>query len=246
MEPGTVPTPSRRSRTSATAVAAVAAPDEVYCPVEGGAHCTARGEARRRALIDAAARMFLDQGYEAVSLDDLIRQVGGSRRNIYAHFGGKKGLFVAVVTQLCAELGQSLRELDMSGHDERTALTLFGARTLALVLSPRALALHRLMIAVGARFPEIGRAAYEAGPESGKRLLGDWIAVRQAQGRFRADISAFDLGNLFLHMLVAGPQQRVLSGVAAAPFPDAEIARLTAAAVDVFLSGVGPSKAGAA
>jgi len=46
--------------------------------------------------------MFLDRGYEAMSLDTLIARAGGSRRNIYDRFGGKEGLFIEVVNQLCA------------------------------------------------------------------------------------------------------------------------------------------------
>ncbi|MUZ65058.1 TetR/AcrR family transcriptional regulator [Agrobacterium vitis] len=71
-------------------------------------HRTTKGAERLRSLKDAAANMFLEQGYEAVSMDTLIAQVGGSRRNIYNHFGGKEGLFIETVTRLCAELALPL------------------------------------------------------------------------------------------------------------------------------------------
>src|SRR5271170_3797805 len=113
-------------------------------------HRTARGAARLRSLTDMAADMFLEQGYVSVSLDTLIARVGGSRRNI-SRFGGKEGLFFEVVTQLCADLERPFTELKICHEDERTALTQFGESVLAFVLQPRALALHRLMVAEGAR-----------------------------------------------------------------------------------------------
>jgi AcrR family transcriptional regulator len=47
-------------------------------------------------LFKAAAEMFLDQGYEAFSIDSLIEKVGGSKRNVYSHFRGKEGLFIKI------------------------------------------------------------------------------------------------------------------------------------------------------
>jgi TetR/AcrR family transcriptional repressor of mexJK operon len=38
-----------------------------------------------------------------------------------------------------------------------------GEETLAMMLHPAALDLHRLVLSAAARFPDLGRAAYEAG-----------------------------------------------------------------------------------
>ena len=50
---------------------------------------TARGRAkaeRRRALVDHAARLFADQGFEAVSMGTIAQAIGTSRPNVYTYF----------------------------------------------------------------------------------------------------------------------------------------------------------------
>ncbi len=54
---------------------------------------TPRGEARRSALLEAAREVFLEQGYEGASIEEIVRRVGGSKASLYAYFGSKQGLF---------------------------------------------------------------------------------------------------------------------------------------------------------
>lgn len=63
-----------------------------------------KGEARLSAQLEVATELFLKQGYETVSIDEIITRAGGSRRNIYDSFGGKEGLFQSAITKLCDEL----------------------------------------------------------------------------------------------------------------------------------------------
>jgi hypothetical protein len=39
---------------------------------------------------------FLERGYDAVSLDDIVHHAGGSKASIYKYFGSKEGLFKAI------------------------------------------------------------------------------------------------------------------------------------------------------
>lgn len=200
------------------------------------AHRTTRGAERLRALRETAANMFLEQGYEAVSLDTLIACVGGSRRNIYDHFGGKEGLFIEAVTECCAELAAPLERLDIRGSDPRDALILFGCKTLETVVQPRTLALHRLMIAEGQRFPDLSRSIWHAGHNNATQLLARWLKDRQRDGQFRADIPAATLAAQYISLAITTPQLRCLVGVGA-PLKAAEISKIVVDAVAVFLDG---------
>lgn len=53
---------------------------------------TRRGIERRLALLLSATELFLEKGYDAVSLDDIVNHAGGSKTSIYKYFGNKDGL----------------------------------------------------------------------------------------------------------------------------------------------------------
>lgn len=57
---------------------------------------TKRGHERRLALLLSATQLFLEHGYDAVSLDDIVNHAGGSKASIYKYFGNKDGLFTAI------------------------------------------------------------------------------------------------------------------------------------------------------
>ncbi|KPF42256.1 TetR/AcrR family transcriptional regulator [Rhizobium sp. AAP43] len=198
-------------------------------------HRTKKGEDRIRALKEAATDMFLVEGYEAVSVDGLIARVGGSRRNVYDHFGGKEGLFVEAITALCEELGEPLRLLQVEGRDPQNALTLFGRKIVEIALQPRTLALHRLMIAEGRRFPSLAQSIWHAGHMNAQRILTGWIEDGQKAGLLRPDIEAAQLAADFISLTTADVQLKALIGLKL-PSPS-DIDAIVRHAVSVFLIG---------
>ena len=56
-----------------------------------------RTEARRDAIVDAAAELFQECGYERASMNELARRLGGSKATLYNYFPSKESLLVAVV-----------------------------------------------------------------------------------------------------------------------------------------------------
>lgn len=199
-------------------------------------HRTAHGAARIQALTDTAAELFLERGYEGVSIDELIGRVGGSRRNVYGRFGGKQGLFIEVVTRLCDKQAQPLRDLGIGEGEIGPTLTMFGKRVLEIVLQPCTLALHRLMIAEGQRFPELAQAILRSGHETGTAILAEWLRGRP---ELRHGLSPEILAEQFVMLLTAGPQLRVLTGHNALPSP-AERAHHVHETVSTFLYGTLP------
>jgi AcrR family transcriptional regulator len=49
-------------------------------------------EDRRELILDAAGKVFFEQGFSATSVDAIITRLGGSKRTIYNEFGSKEGL----------------------------------------------------------------------------------------------------------------------------------------------------------
>src|SRR5262249_13157459 len=58
-----------------------------------------RGVARRQAFLLVAREVFLEHGFEHASVNDVVRQAGGSLATLYAQFGNKEGLFLAVAEE---------------------------------------------------------------------------------------------------------------------------------------------------
>src|ERR1700750_2919273 len=75
-------------------------------------------EQRRERVVRMAAPLFLKKGYDNVSIDEIIGVVGGSKATIYAWFGGKEGLFEAVVRQKCQDVTVAI-EVDAKGTLEQ-------------------------------------------------------------------------------------------------------------------------------
>jgi AcrR family transcriptional regulator len=181
-----------------------------------------------------AVEMFLEQGYDAVSLDKLIARAGGSRRNIYDHFGGKEGLFLAAITAICEQRTAPIKsiQIPLSG-DPAEALLLFGQALLDGVLRPRSLALHRLMIAESARFPELAQTIWRSGHEQSCAVLAEWVAHQQKSGVLRQGQPPHILARQFIDLVVADARLRGQLGLP----PPADREAALKAAIDTFLHG---------
>jgi TetR/AcrR family transcriptional regulator, mexJK operon transcriptional repressor len=190
-------------------------------------------EARRERIVRLAAPLFLKNGYDNVSIDDIIAVVGGSKATIYTWFGGKEGLFEAVVRQECQDVTMAIH-VDTAGSLD-AQLTEIGHSFLAMVLSPPILEFHRLMVSIGRKFPEIGRLFYETGPASAYEIVATWIAKQQKEGRIGAE-DPYRLAVLFLDMLIGEHQLSRLTSMPRAARRD-KIDETVQLAVQVFLRG---------
>ncbi|WP_213148590.1 efflux system transcriptional repressor NalC [Pseudomonas aeruginosa] len=128
---------------------------------------TERGRQRRRAMLDAATQAFLEHGFEGTTLDMVIERAGGSRGTLYSSFGGKEGLFAAVIAHMIEEIFD----------DSAATLEHFGRRFLTSLLDPRCQSLYRLVVAESPRFPAIGKSFYEQGPQQSYLLLSERLAA---------------------------------------------------------------------
>ena len=72
-------------------------------------------------LIAAARKSFFEVGYAETSMDKLCASAGVTRGALYHNFGGKDGLFEAVVREIDREMGERL--LAICGDD--TSLDMF-------------------------------------------------------------------------------------------------------------------------
>jgi TetR/AcrR family transcriptional repressor of mexJK operon len=196
---------------------------------------------RRERLVRLAAPLFLKKGYDNVSIDDIIGVAGGSKATIYAWFGGKQGLFEAVVRQKCDDVTLAI-DIDAGGSLEEQ-LTKIGHSFVAMVLTPPILEFHRLMVSIGRTFPEAGRLFFQSGPSSAYSIVATWIARHQKDGRL-IDEDPYRLAVLFLDMLIGEQQLGWLTSMPRGA-QKAKVDETVRVAVRVFLGGcVKPVKNG--
>lgn len=74
-------------------------------------------EETRASLLATARKVFSERGYADTSMDDLTAQAGLTRGALYHHFGDKKGLLLAVVEQIDAEMDGRLQAISDSAGD---------------------------------------------------------------------------------------------------------------------------------
>src|ERR687894_3210836 len=84
-----------------------------------------------RAILDAAAELFLAHGFAAVSMEAVARQAEVSKATLYAHFSGKDALFGAMVAERCGRLAVEASTLAGQGHEPEAALRRLCATVLA-------------------------------------------------------------------------------------------------------------------
>jgi TetR/AcrR family transcriptional repressor of mexJK operon len=203
-----------------------------------------RSNPKLRAILDAAAELFLAQGYAAISMDAVARQAGVSKATLYAYFPGKQALFRTMVEIQCERMATEATAGAGHGDALRPALERLGTAVLRFLIAPATLAIHRIMQAEMAREPTLAEIFYAAGPARVRARLADWIAEEQRLGRIRAEADPARAAIDFSALLRSDLWTRALFGLVPQP-QEAEIAAEAAAAADVFLRAYGKVSEGA-
>jgi len=58
-----------------------------------------QSEQTKRKIADAAKALFVQKGYKATSIEDIVNATGSSAGNIYYHFKSKEGLFLYLIQE---------------------------------------------------------------------------------------------------------------------------------------------------
>ncbi len=189
--------------------------------------------ARSRLLCEAAASIFLRDGYGTARMDEVARAAGMSKRTLYQLFPSKAALFEATVGTALAPLHLDT-ELEREPDLEQALIgtLLIAARHL---LAPRQTALFRLVIAEGQRSPELAEAFHRVKLKAGASPLQRRIAAEMQAGRL-APGDPEQASRLLFGMVLGGPQMMMMLGLMPPP-DDAQLQELVAHAVAIYLRG---------
>lgn len=168
-----------------------------------------RGEELHEHILLTAKDVFLEVGFDRASMDEIAARARTSKRTLYAHFGNKDSLFLAV-----AELTRGLY-LDRLGtpedyaDDPNEAIVLFCGRFLEVLLWQSASRTCRLGITEAERLPAAGVSYYDTLFTCTHDRLADFLAARNRLDRKRAD----GLANALIGRVLFPRVIRVLFGV---------------------------------
>lgn len=143
-------------------------------------------------------------------MDEIVKTSGGSKTNVYNYFGGKDGLFVAVVEALCDRFLKKAESVELSGSSTTEALCAIAHSFLESLLQDNHLEFLRLIFSEARRFPEMGQVWYTRGPVASCKYVAAYLEQQQAAGT-KLNAAPEVAAELFHHMVIAGLLHRSLA-----------------------------------
>lgn len=179
-----------------------------------------RDEAARREerLLDVATSMFLDNGYDGTSMDAIATASGTGKPSLYARYGDKKALFLAVLRHSVALWASDLAELGPCPQhalrlDElEPLLVAVGRRILQSSITPDHVALKRVLTSQAGQFPQLAATLQDAGWGAIVRHVA--ALLRQAVDFERSPVGDAELAaDLFLSLVLGRLSHEALIGI---------------------------------
>jgi TetR/AcrR family transcriptional regulator, mexJK operon transcriptional repressor len=201
----------------------------------GGRPSRAAALQLRDRILGVATELFLTEGYGSTSIEAVSGRAGISKRTFYHRFNDKAALFAAAVHRIIEQIRPPPEVPLLEGATLQEILRRLAGLILHAALSPQAIALHRLVTAESARFPNLVRAVYDEGwAEEASTLIGNLLARELRDPRLTLELQGFAAAQ-FLHMVVALPQRRMMG--LGTPMTPRELEAWADDVVNLFLNG---------
>lgn len=196
--------------------------------------------AKRNAVLQSAAQLFLDQGFEPVSMDAIAAKAEVSKRTVYSYFASKAELFAAIMIAHCNSMGGIALPDPAAGvgQDPKKVLTEFGRVFLRMITTRRATMMQRVIFREAERFPEVGRIFFETCPVRHLDALGTYLSQAHREGRLHVEDPAL-AANYFICIVKAPYHLGQLCGLIG-EIQEAELREAVDSAVDVFIRAYAP------
>jgi AcrR family transcriptional regulator len=198
------------------------------------------GSAKRRQIMDGARTVFMAAGFDGASMNDIARVSGVSKGTLYVYFDSKERLFEALIREERRQQAERLTDFSLEDDDVRGSLFKFGCRLIEMMSRPDTLAHVRTVIAASAKFPQLGRAFYEAGPCFGANRLATYMRRMNDEGVLQiADVER--AAWQFLELCQAGTFKPLMFRMID-ELTTAQIEAGVSAGVEVFMAAYGAKR----
>ena len=188
---------------------------------------------KRAAILESAKRLFVEQGYDGVSMDQIAAAAGVSKLTVYSHFGDKDALFAAAARAYCDQRLPS--ELFDANPDVplRERLSEIAQAFYAMVSSPEAVAGHRILCTPQMADSPVPAMFWEAGPKRVQSEFAQLLQRRIEAGELEIDDVALAASQFFT-LLKGDAHAQLVMGCGETACREAVRTHLVAS-VDMFL-----------
>ena len=161
------------------------------------------GLTRTGEILQAAARLFAERGYDGVSVRDICSDLGMNCSMVSYYFGGKAGLYQAVLEQLFDDYGRILKDAEDRQLNPREGLeSILAAAASFRTARPHLAALIRRESA-GRPSRQFEKILREHEILHGS-ILESLIRNGQRQGLFRSNLKAESAAEVLNSLLCGG------------------------------------------
>jgi AcrR family transcriptional regulator len=192
--------------------------------------------AKRRQILDGAHKVFLAQGFEGASMNDIARVAGVSKGTLYVYFESKERLFSAIVDEERTAHVEAIFDFDYDNTDVEAVLARIGVEITTFITTPRIVSAMRAVMGIAERLPDLGEQFYESGPCYSRRKLAAYLDRRVAAGQL--DIPDTMLAAAQFMELSHAPLLKPMLFMASSTGPSVESIRAVVdSAVRLFMAG---------
>ena len=150
-------------------------------------------EGNRRNIVEVATQEFAEKGFSGARVDEIGARTKTSKRMIYYYFGGKEGLYIAVLEEAYRKIRSIETTLDLGHQSPEEALrTLVGftfdyqnahPEFIRIVMNENIL--HGAYVSRSRDIQRLNRAVIKA--------VADLLKRGQREGAFRPDLDPVDV-----------------------------------------------------
>lgn len=185
-------------------------------------------------VLEGARQIFMRDGFDGASVDDIAREAGVSKATLYSYFPDKRLLFTEICNSECrrqTEEAEAAIEYDVPIE---ALLTFAATRIAGFLMSDFGRNMFRLIVAEGNRFPDIAQEFYRNGPGLIHDRLVHHMKHLAELGKLR--IEDFDLAaDQFAQLCKAHIHEKLIFGLADTIRPE-DVQKSIKGAVEMFLT----------
>lgn len=191
-------------------------------------------DVKRKEILEAAATVFKDRGYQGTSMSAISEKLGGSKATIYSYFKSKEELFSATVEAKYRPAADRIMDiLDDTESPVDDVLRSFGHEFLKFSCTPEIIVVYRTGM-TGGEYQSLGPLLYNLGPRYFIDRVERYLIRQSAKGRLSIDFPSIAAGQL-LSLIECGVTQPLLFGT----LPKVTREMAVNAAVGTFLAAYG-------